>query len=215
MPKYAVMSSGVGRCASKWLVSMFRYNVPNAIVSHEGFATRGAAQSNIWVESGDAALLVDISWKMFSLVYSFPFRPKMCVLLRDPLDIVQSWMTRRIVGTHVSPDFASKESFAYYYMLHYLFYLDSGIHFAKAAGLDISYWDYLRYTTPEGFTELADYVGADLKSPLQTVPPIDVRPKDQKIDIVEWCDGDTTRLERALDGFPHAKAAYEKVWSER
>ena len=216
MTQYAVMSNGIGRCATKWLAQMLQENTVGTRVTHEGFRDRKQWLAAEWeAKSKDFDLLVDFSADMLALVHSYKFNPTFCVLLRDPLDLAQSYITRMLTGTHVSPDKATKRSIAYYYMTHMLWSLDSGLFLAKDSGFEPTYWDYEQYTTLDGFAALARHIGAKLKPELRLLPPNDLKPKHQKIDIVEWCDGDTTILERALDGFPHVKEAYEQIRSEQ
>lgn len=214
--RYAVMTNGIGRCATKWLAQMLERNTRGTYVTHEGFRDRKQWLAAEWeVKAKHHGLLVDFSADPLALVHSFKFNPMFCVLLRDPIDIARTYITRMITGTHVSPDLATKRSVAYHYMTHYLWALDSSIFLAKDTGLDVSYWDYEKYTTLDGFVELAEYIGAVFHSAPQLVPPNDTKPQHQKIDIVEWCDGDTAILKDRLSGFPHAKEAYEQVWSDQ
>lgn len=213
MAKYAVMTSGVGRCASKWLVHMFNRCTTGTVATHEGLATKNARTLKLWDDSPDVNLLVDVSWNPWTLVTSFPYKPKVCFLLREPLDIVRSWMTRTITPKHMSVELATKRGFTYYYFMQFLWRLDTGIFLAKDAGLDVSYWDYKKYTTPEGFRKLAEYVGADVPEQLNPIAPVDVMGESHKLNMDEWF-GDTTMLMGALDGFLHAKLAYTKIRAE-
>lgn len=210
-----IIIHGAMRSATTWVASMLHHHVDDdgrkCDVEHEMFRHPPLApkldrwtKDGIHISVGFESVILDMLHQKFPDL-------QVAFLVRNPLDqllsmVAQPWFGPR-EGTH---EVGSILTAAWHWGP-----VNTTIGIAKALGLDARVWHFDYYTTVDGFCELADSLGLNLKrNDRGTVNACDNRMKtsgDERKRKVQWTDETRDLLWEFFRRHEHLSPAYDEA----